>query len=153
MLVLIRRLGETARNKLGGVKLSALIEGFKKDHSEIIKAIKEVEELGVLTQEGHDKLMSLAVNLLNHLWNEDEWLYPVLKKASENNKKLQEILRFFVNGLGVIHEEMLNFIAKYSHGVMDSDFQLEYERLFDVLMKRIEFEENTLYDEYNKLYH
>ncbi len=39
--------------------------------------------------------MFLTVDLAKHLWHEDEWLYPVLRKASEHNKKLKEILRLF----------------------------------------------------------
>ena len=32
---------------MGGVKMSTLIEGFKKEHFEILEALKEVKELGV----------------------------------------------------------------------------------------------------------
>ena len=39
--------------------MSALIEGFKRDHSEIIEALKKVEELGILTKEGQAKLISV----------------------------------------------------------------------------------------------
>ena len=131
--------------------MSALIEEFKKDHSEIIEAFKEVEELGVLTKEGQTKFMFLAVDLLKHLWNEDKLLYPAIREAAEHNKMLKEVLSFFVNGLGNIHEEMLIFFTKYSKGVIDSNFQREYERLFDALSTRIEYEENILYDEYEKL--
>jgi hypothetical protein len=113
--------------------MSALIEEFKKEHSGIIKAFQEVEELGILSKEGQAKLMFLTADLLSHLWNEDEQLYPILRKASEHNKKLKEILSFFVNGLGAIHEEMLEFFTKYSKGVIDNSFQREYERLFEAL--------------------
>jgi hypothetical protein len=134
--------------------MSVLIEKFKKEHSEIIEALKEVEELGIHTKEGHAKLMSLIMALLKHLWNEDKQLYPVLKKASEHNKKLKEILSLFVNGLGATYVEMLNFMAKYYKGVViDINFQRDYERLFGALSKRIEYEENILYDEYNMLHH
>ncbi len=63
--------------------------------SALIEAFKEVEELGVHTKEGHTKLMSLLPNLFDHLWNEDEQLYPMLRRASEDNKMLKEILSFF----------------------------------------------------------
>ncbi len=132
-------------------KMSALIEEYKKEHSIIIEGLKEVDELGILTKEGHAKIMFLTVDLVKHLWHEDEWLYPVLRKASEHNKKLKEILRLFINGLGDIHEEMLDFIIKYHQGVTDSNFQREYERLFDSLSIRIEYEEKILYDEYEKI--
>ncbi len=131
--------------------MSALIEEFKKEHSEIIEGLNEVEELGILTKEGHAKLMFLTVDLVKHLWHEDEWLYPVLRKASEHNKELKEILSFFINGLGDIHEEMRRFIIQYSQGAIDSNFQREYERLFGALSKRIEYEENILYGVYEEL--
>ena len=120
--------------------MSVLIEEFKKEHSVIIEALKEVEELGVPTKEGHAQLMILTVYLLNHLWNEDQSLYPVLRKESEHNKKLKETLSSFDNSLGGIHEEMQNFITKYYKGVIDNNFQREYKRLFGALSKRIEYE-------------
>ncbi len=131
--------------------MSALIEGFKKEHSEIIEALKKVKELGVLTEEGQAKLMPQIVDLLKHLWSEDQWFYPVLLKASKHNKKLEEILSVFTNGLGGLHGEIQNFITKYSKGVKDNNFQRDYERLFDTLSRRIEYEENILFSEYEKI--
>ncbi len=131
--------------------MAALIEEFKREHSEIIEKLKEVEELGIITKKGHDKLMLLIVNLAKHLRHEDERLYPVLRKASEHNNKLKEILSFFINGLGTIHEEIMRFVIKYNIGAIDNNYQREYERLFGALRKRIKYEENILYDEYNML--
>ena len=130
--------------------MSALIEEFKKEYSEIIEAFKEVKELGVLTKEGHSKLMYLLSDLLKHLWHEDERLYPVLRKASEHNKTLKEILSFLINGLGVIHEEVLIFMTEYYKGDLNSNFHREYERLLNALSKRIKYEENILFSEYEK---
>ncbi len=131
--------------------MSALIEGYKKEHSEIIEALKKVKELGVLTEEGQAKLMPEIVGLLKHLWSEDQWFYPVLLKASKHNKKMEEILSVFTNSLGELHDEMQNFITRYSKGAKDNNFQRDYERLFDTLSKRIEYEENILFSEYEKL--
>ena len=132
--------------------MSVLIEEFKKEHSKIIEALKEVEKLGVITKKGNAKLTFLLPDLLDHLWDEDDQLYPVLRKASEHNKRLKEILSSFVNGLGAIHEELLTLMTKYAKEVVkDSNFQREYERLSESLGKRIEYEEKILYDEYNKL--
>ncbi len=58
--------------------MSALIEEFKREHSEIVDALKEVEELGIFTKEGQAKLMSVKSTLLGHLDEEDEKIYPVL---------------------------------------------------------------------------
>ncbi len=131
--------------------MSALIEEFKKEHSEIVDAFKEVKELGVLTKEGQAKFMSLAADVLKHLRSEDGQLYPALRKASEHNKTLKGLLSIFINGSGSLHEDMQKFITKYSKGVIDSDFQREYERLFETLNIRIVYEENILYGEYEKI--
>ena len=131
--------------------MPVLIEEFKKEHSEIIKALEEVKKLGVLTKEGHTKLMSLFPDLLDHLWSEDVRLYPDLIKKSEHNKMLKEVLSFIVDDIGAIHEEMLIFMTKYAEGdIINSTFQREYELLVVFLSKRIWYEENVLYDEYEK---
>ena len=64
---------------------------------------------------------------------------------------MKEILSFFVNGIGGIHEEMLEFLTKYYNGIIDRNFQKEYDSLFDSLSKRIEYEENMLFGEYERI--
>lgn len=143
---------QNTKNHEGVANMSELIEGFKKEHSGFVEAFREIKELGVLTKEGHARLMFLLPDVLDHLWNEDERFYPVIRKASEQNKKLKKILIYFVNGLGSLHEEILLFMTKYSEGfVMYNTFQREYERLSDAISKRIGYEENFLYDEYEEL--
>ena len=44
--------------------MSALIEKFKKEHSEILDTLKEVRELGINTKKGRAKLMSVKESLL-----------------------------------------------------------------------------------------
>ncbi len=131
--------------------MSALIEGFKKEHSKIIATLNEVEELGILSEEGQAKIASVEASLLEHLWNEDERLYPVLRKEAEDNKKLKEILDIFANDAESIYGDMLEFFGKYSDGAIDSKFEGEFEHLFATLRTRIWNEENHLYSEYEKL--
>ena len=131
--------------------MSALIEGFKKEHSEIITTLNEVEELGILSEEGQAKLASVKASLLEHLWNEDERFYPVLRKEAERNKKLKEILDVFANDAENIYGDMLEFFGKYSEGAIDSKFEGEFEHLFATLRTRIRNEEYFLYSEYEKL--
>ena len=131
--------------------MSALIEGFKKEHSEIIATLNEVEELGILSREGQAKLVSVKASLLEHLWNEDERLYPVLRKEAERNKKLKETLDVFANDAENIYGDMLEFFGKYTEGAIDSKFEGEFEHLFAALRTRIRNEENFLYSEYEKI--
>ncbi len=131
--------------------MSTLIEGFKKEHSEIIATLNEVEKLGILSEEGQAKLVSVEASLLKHLWNEDEQLYPVLQKEAKHNKKLKEILNVFANDTENIHGDMLEFFGKYTEGAIDSKFTGEFEHLFATLRTRIRNEENFLYSEYEKI--
>ncbi len=95
--------------------------------------------------------MSLLPDLLDHLWNEDTQLYSDLIKKSKNSKMLKEVLSLIEDEIGAIHEELLIFMTKYAKGVIiNSIFQREYELLFAFLSKRIWYEENVLYDEYEK---
>ncbi len=132
--------------------MTALIEEFKREHSEIIATLNEVEEFSILSREGLVKLVSVKESLLEHLWNEDEQLYPVLRKASEHNKKLKEILDVFANDTENIYEDMLEFFDKYYGGVVSEDFPEENEKFFAAISKRIKDEENILYKEYEDLH-
>ena len=58
-----------------------LIEKLKKEHSEIVAALNEVKELGILSKEGQAKLLSVKEHLLIHL-----------KKEAEHNESLKNAL-------------------------------------------------------------
>jgi regulator of sigma D len=131
--------------------MSALVEGFKREHSEIIKALKEVEELGVLTKEGQVKLMSLKQSLIEHLSKEDGKLYPVLWQKAEQNKMLQEKLAIYAEDLENVSRVVFDFFDKCDKGVLGEKSVEEFEYLFTVLRYRMGNEENYLYVEYEEL--
>ena len=85
--------------------MSALIEEFKKEHIEFVEALKEVEELGILTKEGQASsiiqthVFKSPCLLLEHLRKEDEEFYPVLIEAAGHNMKLKEALEVFAKDL------------------------------------------------------
>ena len=137
----------------GGVKMSALIEEFEKEHFEIIEALKEVKELGVLTKEGQGKLMSIKATLLKHLKEEDERFYPVLRKEAEQNKKLEEVLEVFANDLESASRFVFGFFDRCDKGFPGANLSGDFEILFMVIRERMRNEENFLYDEYKMLNH
>ncbi len=131
--------------------MSALIDEFKKDHSEIIDTLKEIKELGVLSEEGQAKLISVKESLLEHLKKEDELLYPVLKKEAEHNKKLKELLDVFAKDMENVSRVVMDFFDKYSEEVIDSAVTDEFEHLFAAFRNRIRHEEDLLYEEHEKI--
>ncbi len=131
--------------------MSTLIEELKKEHSEIIATLNEVRELGILSKEGHAKLISAKESLLEHLKKEDERLYPVLKKEAEHNKKLKEILDVFAVDMENVSRVVMEFFDKYYEEVIDSAVSGAFEDIFAAFRNRIRNEEDILYEEYKKI--
>ena len=131
--------------------MSALIEEFKKEHSEIIAILKEVKKLGIHSEEGRSKLMSAKEYLLEHLKKEDERLYPALKMEANHNKTLKKELDMFAMDPEYVSRVVLEFFDKYSGGAIDKDFQINFESLFAALNARIRNEEEALYQEYEEI--
>ena len=131
--------------------MSALINEFKKDHTKILDTLKEIKELGVLSEEGQAKLISAKESLLEHLKKEDELLYPFLRKEAEHNVKLKEILDVFAMDMENVSRVVMDFFDKYSEDVIDSAVTDEFEQLFAAFRNRIRHEEDILYEEYEKL--
>ncbi len=131
--------------------MSALIDEFKKEHSEIMAILKEVKELGIHSEEGRSKLMSAKDHLLEHLHNENEQLYPVLKKEAEHNKTLQDELDIFAIDPEYLTRVVTEFFDEYSGGAVDKDFQINFDSLFAALNARIRNEEESLYMEYENI--
>ncbi len=130
--------------------MSALIDEFKKEHSKIIDTLKEVKELGILSEEGQAKLASVKESLLEHLKKEDEQLYPVLKKEAGHNEKLKELLDVFAKDMENVSRVVMDFFDKYSSKVIDSSATGAFEDLFAAFRNRLRNEEDILYEEYEK---
>ncbi len=131
--------------------MSALIEEFKREHSEILAIINEFKELGILSGEGQAKIMSVKASLLEHLWNENERLYPVLWKEAEHNNDLNKVLDVFAMDMERVSRIVQEFFDKYPRGVIGKEFLEEFESLVVTLRSRIRNEEDILYDEYDKI--
>ena len=131
--------------------MSALIEEFKREHAKIINMLSEVKELGILSRQGQDKLMSAKESLLEHLCNENERLYPVLWKEAVHNNDLKNLLDLFAVEMEDVSRIVQEFFDKYSRGVLGKELQEKFESLFVALRNRIRNEEDILYDEYDKM--
>ena len=134
--------------------MSILIEELKKEHSEILATFNEVKELGILSKEGQDKLLSLEVGLLAHLEMEDDQLYPALKKEAEHSNSMKDTLELFAMDMESVSKIVREFFEKYSEGFSGMDLKElseDFENLLAALTKRIGNEEESLYEEYETL--
>ncbi len=131
--------------------MSALIESFKREHSEIIDKLKECREYGIFTKKGQAKLKSVKISLLEHLKEEDEKFYPVLWKEAEENKQLKEELEVFAKDWGNVSCVAFDIFDRYDNETIIDERLLDFGELFSVLQHRMSNEENFLYGEYEKL--
>jgi hypothetical protein len=131
--------------------MSVLIEELKREHSEILAILSEVEGLDILSKEGQDKLMSVRTILLEHLKKEDVKFYPVLYKLAEHNNSLKNVLELFAMDMENVSRVALEFFDKYSRGVLGKELQKEFERLIVALRNRIKNEEDILYLELERM--
>ncbi len=122
--------------------MSALIDELRKEHSEIVAALNEVKELGILSKEGLARLMTAKERLLTHLKKENEQFYPVFRKKLDLQAK----------DMKNVSRAVQEFFDKYFSGeILDTEIQKEFENLSVVLSKRIRNEEDILYEVYEKM--
>ena len=131
--------------------MSALIEELRREHSEILAILSEVEGLGILSKEGQSKIMSVKTILLEHLKKEDVEFYPALYKVVEHNNNLKNTLDLFAMDMENVSRIALEFFDKYSRGVLGKELQEEFESLIVALRNRIKNEEDILYLEHEKI--
>ena len=131
--------------------MSPLIEELRREHSEILAILSEVEGLGILSKEGQSKTMSVKTILLEHLKKEDVEFYPVLYKVVEHNNNLKNTLDLFEMDMENVSRVALEFFDKYSRGVLGKELQEEFESLIVALRNRIKNEEDILYLEHEKI--
>ncbi len=129
----------------------ALVKELKNEHSEILAILNEVKGLDILSKEGQAKLLSAKERFLSHLKKEDRQLYPVLIKEAKDNDLLEGTLVLLAIDMSDVSRVVQEFFDKYYGGVIDEDFQKEFETFFAVISKRIMDEEDILYDEYDKI--
>ncbi len=130
--------------------MSILIEELKKEHSELLATLSKVKELGILSKEGQDKLMSLEVSLHANLEMEDEQLYPALRKEAEHSNSIKDTLELFAIDM----ENVSKIVREYSEGFSGLELNKlsdDFENFFTALTKRICNEEESLYEEYETL--
>ena len=131
----------------------ALVKELKNEHSVILAILNEVKRLGILSKEGHAKLMSAKEHLLTHLKKEDRQLYPFLIKEAKGNKRSLEDTLVLLNAIDMadVSRVALEFFDKYSKCVLGKEFQEESGSLFVLLRNRIRTEEDILYGRYEEM--
>lgn len=139
------------------------IKGLEKEHAMIEMAFKKLEPI-VEAKNIHDtvsvlKIMEQLKNILtNHLRDEDNKFYPDMRQKAAELKQdaLLPALDIFIEGMNTISKKVFAFFLKYEKAndisADEKEFTKSLAEIRDVLIKRINTEEKTLYYIY-KAYH
>lgn len=132
--------------------MSKLTEELKNEHAAVAAGLEKVKKIGVGSKEGQEIFFFIKEALLQHLKKEDEQLYPVLKKAAQNNPRLARTLSYLSEDMVEVTTFALKFFEKYGQGQTGGmEFSGELGKLFALLGDRIRKEEAILCPEYDKL--
>ena len=121
-----------------------MFEEIKQEHTVIIDNLMNMKKLKIHTREGQLELLSTKNDILDHIKNEDENFYSVLKKTAESDSRLRETLNAFDKDMAVISKYTLDFFESIftEEGI---DLELALEKFIDVHTTRIKREEAILY--------
>lgn len=133
--------------------MSQLIDELKRDHEAMESMLAKAKDSRISHAEAHKILAAARTSLLAHLKKEDIRLYPVLSNAAQNNGNLKRTMDFYAKDMEEITRTAIAFFDKYApaNAVIDIEFARAFGNLFATLSRRMRNEENTLYQEYEKL--
>ncbi len=128
---------------------AGLIEQLMLEHRKILQSMDKVVKDEGSTEEWKKAFLSFHTNLTNHLEREDNDFYPPLRDLSKADEELASLLNEFETDMA----ELLQFYqAKFSR--LDDqtvDYARSFEEVRTVLIKRIQWEEDVIYQAFTKL--
>ncbi len=130
--------------------MSTLIAELKRQHVALVEQLDAVKTLGIGTAAGQAKLLAAKTLLLAHLKNEDDRLYPVLKKAAAADASLAATLATLGQEMTDLAAAAMRFFQTYAAGGSSMDFARDFGKLAGALTSRIRREESTLYPAYDR---
>jgi hypothetical protein len=126
----------------------------KEHHAIVVLATKVIESYNLNDQDKAKKhLKALNTLAVGHIMNEDIEFYKLLRddkrKDDETEFMIQEFTRSFKN----TKLTLMNFLRKYTKDdvALDDEFFETFNKIVDILGRRIDFEEKNLYKKLRQL--
>ena len=127
------------------------IQAWHAEHAAVLATLAEIPRIGITTQAGQAKLRELEVSLKAHIKSENENLYPVLKKAAQNNPVLRQKMDLFARDMEEITVLALDFFDKFKKDPYAPSTPYSFALMTSLFKNRISSEESILIKEYEKL--
>jgi chemotaxis protein CheX len=127
------------------------VSAFKIEHEQLVAAFKEVQAIGIDTMAGKKLFWKMEAMLVSHLTHEDTSMYPLLKKSSVTDPKLQTILDHFSVEMESIVQTVTEFSQILESEAPSSDLAETLNSIGTVLLLRIKLEEAIIYPAFERL--
>lgn len=130
-------------------KNQKLVKKWEKEHEEIVVLATNI--IGEYQKNNPEKAKEYLITLnnvaVNHLMNEDIEFYRLLKDQKRLTRENETLVHEFRTTFKGTKTTLMNFLSKYSKDgmVLDEYFFREFNKLVEVVLGRIKFEEENLY--------
>lgn len=136
-------------------KNKKLVRKWKKEHAKIYKISENILNHYYKGNEklAKKELKTLSELTLNHLMDEDVELYKLLRSNETISEEIKELTIKFEETFRDTKMVLMSFLSKYNHPdtSLDDEFFSSFNQIVEVLVGRIDFEENTLYAKLDKV--
>ena len=130
-------------------KIQKLVKKWTKEHEDIVRLTHEV--LAEYSKNNHRAakriLKSLSHLVIDHVTNENLEFYKLLRDENRVSVKNKQYTQEFVSTFKDMRLDLMQFLTKYTQksAVLDEEFFSTLNQIADVLVERIDFEEENLY--------
>jgi len=135
-------------------KNKKLVKKWKQEHQEIVVVATKVIEAYSTHRynEAKEQLKVLNNIAVSHIMDEDIQFFKLLRDKSKNDPRIEKMVNDFTASFKGTKLTLMNFLYKYTKEdvELDDEFFETFNQIVEVVAKRIEFEENNLYQELQK---
>jgi hypothetical protein len=129
----------------------SLITELQEQHRVIERLLHDAKEKGVRGGAGLAAFLKAKTALLAHLKQEDELVYPPLRKAAEKDRRVAWLLEVYGRDMEEISTVARRFFEKYENGGSGYEFARDFGTLLARLRMRITNEEAELFRELQRI--
>jgi len=130
-------------------KNQKLVHKWKKEHHEIVVlATKVIEKYSTHHYDEAKKyLIELNSLAVEHIMDEDIQFFKLLREKRKKDKHIENMINEFTHSFKDTKLTLMNFLHKYTKDdvELDDEFFATFNKIVEVVGKRIAFEENNLY--------
>lgn len=131
--------------------MTELVETLREEHAALLKLFRQIERDGLDVSLADGVVDAARQALETHLARERDELYPILEKAAASDTEVEAKMSFLYWDLEDLSQVAHAFFSQCGKERNPVDLPLRFDRLYALLEKRIEREEDFLFRLYDRI--